>query len=393
MVQQVLNRLHHSSLLYSLRKKIRMKKCRHYSLPLLFALMVCCDISSTNKNSASASLPVFKAADATSAFESFHNYFYNPAIKLYYNATNRSGTGAIWAQAIFWDIAMHTYERTKDNKYRVLIDDIYQGGYQKYAGYDWTNTIEWFIYDDMMWWIIALARAYEITGNDIYLEKSKAGFDHVWKNGHDEKQGGMFWKFDHSSKNSCINYPTVIAAMRLYTITGETGYLEKAKSVYGWSRENLFDKNQGRVAGHLIVNDGVGWEDYTYSQGTCIGAAVMLYKATNEQSYLQDAILAADYTKNKMCNASGILPAEGDWNEQGVLKAIFAHYMMMLIKDAGQTQYLSWVQTNANWAWRNRDTSRNLMYRNYAIPCPLGLIQSYEASSGVALLQVCPPVQ
>ncbi|HEY8919384.1 MAG TPA: glycoside hydrolase family 76 protein, partial [Chitinophaga sp.] len=129
----------------------------------------------------------------------------------------------------------------------------------------------------------------------------------------------------------------------------------------------------------------------TYNQGTFIGAATMLYKITNDAAYLNQAKLGADYTQKSMCDKDGILPAEGDWNEQGVLKAIFGQYMLMLVQDAGQPQYLPWIRKNINTAWGNRDANRGLTYRNYKVPCPTGNIQSYEASSAVMLMQLCPP--
>jgi predicted alpha-1,6-mannanase (GH76 family) len=141
------------------------------------------------------------------------------------------------------------------------------------------------------------------------------------------------------------------------------------------------------------VNGNKGWSDYTYNQGTYIGASVMMYKALNTASYLNNAKLGTEYTQTKMGDINGILPAEGDWNEQGVLKAIFARYMMMLVKDANQTQYLDWARKNINKAWGNRDPSRGLTYRNYNVVCPSGTIQSYEASSAVGFMQVCPPAE
>jgi len=41
------------------------------------------------------------------------------------------------------------------------------------------------------------------------------------------------------------------------------------------------------------------------TRASCIGAAVMLYKNTNEAGYLNDAVLAADFTKNKMSDVNG----------------------------------------------------------------------------------------
>ncbi|MDP9076925.1 MAG: glycoside hydrolase family 76 protein [Bacteroidota bacterium] len=332
----------------------------------------------------------FTLKDADTAYTAFNNYFYNPANKLYYNATDKSGVGAIWTQAIYWDLAMDVYERTKSSAQLTMVNDIYAGGANQYDNYNWSNTTTWFIYDDMMWWVTALARANQLTGNAAYLQNSIAGFNHVWAGSYDPVDGGMFWDFQHSGKNACINYPTVIAAVRLYQITKDTSYLSKAKSIYAWSKANLFNATSGEVADHKIGNNPPGYQDYTYNQGTAIGAGVMLYDVTKDASYLADAKLAADYTQNSMC-VNGILPAEGDFNEQGVLKAIFAQYIMMLIDDGGQKQYLSWIQQNANTSWTNRDKARNLTYRNYAVPCPTGIIQSYEASSGVTFMQICPP--
>jgi predicted alpha-1,6-mannanase (GH76 family) len=332
----------------------------------------------------------YTAADATVAYEAFNKQFYNTDAKLYYSTTEKKGLGSIWTQAIFWDIAMDTYKRTNDPKYLTLVNDIYQGAYNEYDGFNYNNTVKWFIYDDMMWWVISLSRAYEMTKNEAYLQNSIAGFERVWSGSYDPVNGGMFWDFQHSGKNACINYPTVIAAMKLYKITGDEAYLEKAKSIYEWSKNNLFQKTTGRVADNKVGNNQ-GFSDYTYNQGTCIGAAMALYKETGEAEYLNDAKLAADYTKNVMSSEEGILPAEGDWNEQGVLKAIFARYLMDLVNDGKQEQYLPWIQKNASVAWRNRDKNRNIMFRDYDIPCPVLTVQSFEACSAVGIMQIAPP--
>lgn len=349
----------------------------------------------------------FTDSDATAAFNNFNNYFYSNTDKLYYSTTDKKSIGAIWCQAIYWDMAMDAYRRTDNKQYRKLIDEIYQGAYNRYDKFNWNNKTEWFIYDDMMWWIISLTRAFEITNDKKYLELAKSGFQRVlhgptdgsfdyekegkkFNGAYDEVNGGLFWDFKRTGKNSCVTFPTIIAAVNLYNLTGEKDYLQKATSIYHWATDSLYDTSTGRVADNNI-RGRKGWDNYTYNQGSFIGASVLLYKATGNQSYLDNAIKAADYTKSAMCDTEGVLPAEGDWNEQGVLKAIFARYLVMLINDGHQKQYLPWIQHNANTAWANRDTSRGLTYRNYHVICPSGLIQSYEASSAVAMMQLCPP--
>lgn len=331
----------------------------------------------------------FSDAVATTSFNSFYNTFFSSTVQLFYSTTQRTTIAPGWTQAVFFDIAVYNYMRTAKAEDLQKIKNIYAGAFNAYSGFNWekVKTVNGFIYDDMMWWVVSLARAYKVTHEPEYLQVAKAGFDFIWNESYDSINGGMKWSWKVEGKNACINYPTVIAAMLLYNISNEPSYLDKAKNIYSWARANLYQQSTGRVADHKVGNDPAGFEDYTYNQGTCIGAAVMLYQATKENSYLSDANAAAEYTKNVM-SYLGYLPAEGDWNEQGVLKAIFAEYIYMLIYDAGQDTYIPWIKQNIDAAWKYRDKMRTLMYRDYTVFCPAGTLQSYEASSGVAFMQI-----
>jgi len=345
----------------------------------------------------------YTSKDATDAYNSFNKNLFDPVRQLYYRDSGKpANVGAIWTQAIYWDMAMNAYKRTKSAENLQQIEDIYQGCYRYYANYDWYNQPKvWFIYDDIMWWVISMARAYEITGDQKYLDHSISGFQRVWfgatgidDGSYDAINGGMVWNWvkGDEGKMSCINYPTVIAAMTLFNITKDSAYLEKATKIYKWSHDNLFDNQKGRVADsrHGTSND---WSLHTYNQATCIGAAVMLYKETNDQQYLNDAILTAEYTKNVMCDSNGILPYENG-EEQGVYTAILAQYMIRLIEDGNKPDYLTWLRKNINTAWGNRDVARGLTTKNYNIACPTtNVISCYDASGIVALMQVCPPVK
>ncbi|MBS1563341.1 MAG: alpha-1,6-mannanase, partial [Bacteroidetes bacterium] len=239
----------------------------------VFSLIITASLLSCGKSGGSTPSPVdtsgntgsvsFTANNATSAYNDFNTYLYSPSMKLYYRASDKSGIGAIWTQAIYWDMAMNAWKRTKDAKYRQLIDDIYQGGAAQYANYDWRNQDKWFIWDDMMWWIIALARAYETTGDQKFLDNAKAGFNFVWNGdpsinrvgSFDPATGGMEWAWKQRGKTACINYPTVVGAMTLYNITKDQQYVDKAKTVYAWARKNLFDTTLGKVADNRVDNN------------------------------------------------------------------------------------------------------------------------------------------
>lgn len=377
-----------------------MKKTTILTLGACFAFFSCKKAESTladkmalgSTPSVNAALNSWDPADATTAYNAFNAACYNPTTKLYYSTTLKDADAAIWTNAIFWDMAMDNYIRTRKSADLTRVTDMYTGAYNKYDSFNWNNTTVWFIYDDMMWWVLSLCRAYTLTGNAAYLTNAEAGFDRVWNGSYDATGGGMYWDFNHSGKNSCINFPTVIGAMRLYNITGNSAYLTKAQSIYTWAKANLTNTSTGEVYDNKIGSNPPGGQAYTYNAGTAIGAAYLLYKQSGNSAYLSDAQRYADYVKNNLCNAQGILPAEGDFNEQGVIKAIFAQYIMQLIKEGGQTQYLSWIQTNVDTGWANRDPARNLTYRNYAVACPTGYIQTYEACSCVEFMLLYPGV-
>ena len=68
----------------------------------------------------------FTKKDATTAMDAFHSTFYNPDMKLYAISSDMKGRAAIWVQAIYWDMIMNAYKRTKAPKYRQLIEEVDQ---------------------------------------------------------------------------------------------------------------------------------------------------------------------------------------------------------------------------------------------------------------------------
>lgn len=333
---------------------------------------------------------------ATIAIDVFNNTYYDKTFGIYYASTAREKRAAIWTQAMYWDMLINAYKRTNNDKYLTSLDLFFQGMNRQYANFDWNNKKEWFIYDDIMWWVISLAKGYELTENKKYLALSISGFDRVWngskvlgdKGSYDSKDGGMLWMFDDPAKGkmSCINYPTVIAAMMLYNTTKDAEYLDKAKEIYKWSRNNIFDLSNGKVADSKHETGSPNWKTHLYNQGTCIGAAVMLYKETGDEFYKEDAIKSADYVREKMSDKKGILTVEYGL-EQGIYTAVFAEYIIRLIEDCDQPQYIEWIQYNIEKGWSNRN-SKNLTFKDFNKKCTEEILEVYDASACPALMQV-----
>ncbi|MEI4878463.1 glycoside hydrolase family 76 protein, partial [Klebsiella pneumoniae] len=72
---------------------------------------------------------------------------------------------------------------------------------------------------------------------------------------------------------------------------------------------------------------------FTYNQGVYIGAAVELYRVTQDRSYLDEAWKTAAYVEQQMTSpATGMLPSEGD-GDGALFKGILVRYLLELIKE------------------------------------------------------------
>lgn len=384
------------------------KNYLYFLVFIVFFLEVKAGVSEINvhnfKNMNSEDSTYFINDEFNIAYHSFNNALYDPVRKLYYRDTKQGkDVAAIWTQAIYWDMAMNAYKADPIKQNKQLIEDIYLGCYNYYAGFDWYNYPDvWFIYDDIMWWVISMARAYELTGEGKYLAHSVSGFNRVWYGipgldigSYDPIEGGMFWDWTmgRKGKMACINYPTVIASLLLYNITNDKAYLNKAKDVYDWSRNNLFNKETGEVADSKHGHGEPHWKSHTYNQGTCIGAAVELYRVTKEETYLSDAVLAADFTRNQMSSRSQVLPFDKG-EEQGIYHAIFGQYVVKLAHDCNKPEYLNWLHKNISLGWQNRDRNRNLTTRDFSKKVSdIETISSYDASGIVGIMLAIASLQ
>ena len=348
---------------------------------------------------------------------------------------------AIWCQAIFYDMVINAYNRAKHEdddtrmrKYKQLHNKIFNGEKAHYTNFnfdDCNTNNGWFVYDDIMWWTCALARAYETFGSSTYLTYSERSFCRVWygsaKVGDDGSYadparfegkygGGMFWEWQPIDKpqphkagdfrSACINFPTVIAACLLHRLVPEgrevptvarptkqtkEWYLEKAKEVYAWADNTLV--SNGRVADGIHGGDPE-FKDHLYNQATYIGASCLLYQLTQEISYLTKAKKAADYVISNMCSAN-ILKYENGY-EQGVYAAIYAQYIKMLVYDCGLSEtlkkkYLTHIQRNLQKAYTNMDQTRGIQIGNFAKSTIADdVVESYGASGMPALMLMFP---
>lgn len=254
------------------------------------------------------------------------------------NVDPRLSTFNYWPQAHAMDVIVDAYLRIKDSdperagQYEKYMASWHKNRANNYNGPDYYNAYT----DDMEWIVLTLLRMYEATGVQEYFDFARDTYDKwiITRWTDDENGGGIRWSLDAgNSKNACSNGPAAICAMRLYGFTSEQKYMDDAVKIYGWLSENLYNSSTGMVADNMAggkVNGGA----LSYNQGTFMGAAHLLYKATKDSRYLAEAMKAARHQMDSR-STDGIMNAEADKanSDNALFKGIFIRYATLMVND------------------------------------------------------------
>lgn len=364
-----------------------LKKLRKTASKIILSAMIAFPIIA---GSFAAPANAFTSSDADTAMNAFISGYWMTSTNQFAIDTTKTTKEEFWKQALMLEVLEDAYDRSTSTTYYNYIVSLANSILTQY-GNDWTYVAT--LTDDPMWMTVAFLRAYSITGNANYKTAAKNTFDGVWNAAYDTQLGGgIWWDYAKTAKNTCNNMPAAIAAVRLSSALGDTSYLTKAQDLYAWEKSRLF--LNGRVMDNLHSDNTTvdSWE-FSYNQGVFIGAAHYLYKATNNTSYLKDAIAAADYSYQHITDTNYILNFDAeDGVEAGAgFKGIFVRYMNLLINQDGQGQYAAWMNLNANTVWNNRRAADNLTYKDWSIKAPSSLMKSFGSSTGVAALQTTVP--
>ncbi len=327
-------------------------------------------------------------AIAYQAFTSFINKYYTVS-----KGEGKIGANYFWDFAEMYEIVIDAYERTGEERYKNMIDEIFQGFTGRF-GTDWS----WNDYnDDIMWMVIASARAYEATGKQAYLDAAKTNFDMVYDNYVDDKLGdgtGMWWKKEMKSKNACVNGPASIAASLLAEATGDATYYDKAKTCLDWVVNNLYA--DGKILDNMGYDGKIETWNFTYNQATFVGAATLLaahYKdtndATNAATYLNYAKKAVDYTIYTKYNAGVMNDENGsqDIEDCHGFKGILPRWFYLYAMESNSSYVMDWMRLNAATAWGNRN-SDGIIWTTWGTKTENDKdYYSFGASTAVAMLQ------
>jgi predicted alpha-1,6-mannanase (GH76 family) len=335
---------------------------------------------------------------AAAAYDAFERAFYSSTgTRAKYTespgtgSSPGAGTAVFWRQAELIEMTEDAYLASHSPALKAQVVTLMNGVRYQY-GRTWARRT-W--NDDIEWMIIAAVRAYQITGNRVYLGMAQKNWDVVYARAYSPDLGGGLWWITGGTgrlqKNVTTNATAIIAAALLARSTHDQAYLAKAEQLYAWLRATLYDPRTGAVYDSVspaksgsgtVVNKAA----LTYNQGTFTGAAGLLYQATHRAQYKADALKAIAYTRDVMSHG-GLLPAEagGNGNLLG-FKGIFARWALEFLRAEHISTFDPWFKLNADAAWRHRD-GRGLIGPDWSQTTPATGLDSWGASSAVVLLE------
>lgn len=148
-------------------------------------------------------------------------------------------------------------------------------------------------YDDNVWISREFLNAYEVFGDDEYLDTSAKVATFVWSGWANDELGGIYWcEQKKNSRNTCSNAPASLLFARLYQATGEKEWLERAEQVYEWTYNTLRDPSDNVYWDNISNESDITTWKFTYNTGSMIGAGVKLHEVM-----LQEAEKTSDETE------------------------------------------------------------------------------------------------
>jgi predicted alpha-1,6-mannanase (GH76 family) len=279
-----------------------------------------------------------------------------------------------WTYAQGFDALLDGVERTGGQRYRGLVR----------AFYDGRDARGWLVdyFDDETWMTLALIRAFDLTGEQRYLDTAREIFEDIMKAWDTtccgEHLGGIWWNRQHQQKATASNAGPVIAGVRLTRRTQDPQYLAFAQQAYAFWWEHMVNQQTYAIYDHLSPNGTRALGSLTYNHGVMIGAALELHAETKEAHFLEEAHGFAHYLSTVATRSSDVGPLLHDAlgqscdNDCPAWKGIGYRYLVDAFRaDTTKSEYRDVLVAGPTALWklaRNADT--NFFSANWAGPAP-----------------------
>jgi hypothetical protein len=170
-------------------------------------------------------------------------------------------------------------------------------------------------YDDNAHLVVALAEAYLLTNDPVYLDRAIDTHAFVLEGEDSAAGGGIYFKQNNFfSKDAISTLQGARGAAMLYRATGQMSFLDDATRLLTWARSHIQRPNGLFYEGFIISTNNPGGLDLVNSAGVGISANLELYDATGSAAYLTEAQRIANQTLTRYFDsATGRINDEGYW--------------------------------------------------------------------------------
>jgi predicted alpha-1,6-mannanase (GH76 family) len=176
----------------------------------------------------------------------------------------------------------------------------------------YTNFLDAF-YDDEGWWALAWIRAYDLTGDQKYLNQAETILGDMMSGWDATCSGGTYWAKDHKGPNGQSPYKNAIAnELYLAVSAGLALRLQKANPSQPPPQVEIYTQlamqewrwfsTIGLINSANLINDGLDTSClndlsqpvYSYNQGVILGGLCDLSELTRDQTFISAAENIAD---------------------------------------------------------------------------------------------------
>lgn len=310
-------------------------------------------------------------------------YPVNPDQEITYLAggTQQNGTlkaSFLWPYSGMMSGCVALYKATGNKKYKKILEKRILPGMEQY----WDNSRlpacyqsyptkygqHGRYYDDNIWIALDYCDYYQLTHKPASLEKTVALYQYIYSGWSDEMGGGIFWcEQQKEAKHTCSNAPSTVLGVKLYRLTKDAKYLEKAKETYAWTKKHLCDPTDHLYWDNINLKGKVSKEKYAYNSGQMIQAGVLLYEETGDEQYLRDARQTAAGTDAFFrTKADKKDPTVKVHKDMAWFNVILFRGLKALYKIDKNPAYVNAMVENALHAWENYRDENGLLGRDWS---------------------------